>query len=100
MSGASATQGIENIDGTEAYAVQGRNNTAWSDTAGCVRFIPTPCPSIDTFVVTVNPEPIADAGIGMRKSYEYSAFPVSTDQEAIANAIARGLKKQIRVIKR
>ena len=60
------TQGIENIDGTAAVVVPGRNATQWSATNDVVAFIPTPgivegC-GVDTLVATQTTFSCADIG--------------------------------------
>lgn len=55
---ATATQGIENEDGTVAVVRPGRNNSDWDAFNDCVRFIPTFCPGADTLIVTVGASPV------------------------------------------
>jgi len=50
------TMGIENIDGTIAYAVPGRNASNWSASNDYVAFIPVGgCPGSDQISITVGP---------------------------------------------
>lgn len=53
--GTSATQGIENADGSIAFVRPGRNNTDWSAFNDGVRFTPiTACSAVSTQTVTVD----------------------------------------------
>ncbi len=52
--GPSATQGIENATGTQAFAVPGRNNTDWTSIGASVRFIPSSCAFTTIQQVTVS----------------------------------------------
>ena len=62
--GGSHTMGVENIDGTDAVTVPGRNSVSWSASNDFVQFNPFfICNNIDTQMVTVNSlPPIADLG--------------------------------------
>lgn len=51
--GASATQGLENADGTRAYVPTGRNNSGWGSALSSVRFIPASCTFSTSQQVTV-----------------------------------------------
>ena len=51
------TQGIENVDGSIAHVVDGRNNDFWSANNDFVRFTPDSCVFVDSFVVNVSADP-------------------------------------------
>ncbi len=57
-----ATQGIENANGTSGITVPGRGDNGWSAFSDCTAFIPTSCTYSETQDVTVNPTPNASAG--------------------------------------
>jgi len=62
--GGGHTMGIENIDGSEALTVPGRNsNGGWSVTNDFVQFTPIPCTNIEIQTVVVIPNPIAGFSI-------------------------------------
>lgn len=57
------TQGIENADGTEAYASDPiYNNSVWTQSAQSWRFVPTPCGNTITETVTIDPATSIDLG--------------------------------------
>lgn len=53
--GSTNTQGIENVDGTIAYATPGRNMTLWTTTNDYVAFIPQMCNSSSLVQVLASP---------------------------------------------
>ncbi|WP_040497242.1 hypothetical protein, partial [Fulvivirga imtechensis] len=53
-------QGVENATGSIGYTVPGRNDEFWTATNDFVAFIPC----TDSQLVTVNEQPVADAGAG------------------------------------
>lgn len=61
--GSLCTQGIENIDGTIAYATPGRNSTTWTATNDYVAFIPNLCEITQDVEVYPSPSVIGIADI-------------------------------------
>lgn len=53
------TMGVENVNGTLGYAVEGRNATIWSTEEEMVQFVPEYCKDSITVNVTVNDDPAA-----------------------------------------
>ncbi|MEZ4961979.1 MAG: CARDB domain-containing protein [Saprospiraceae bacterium] len=56
------TMGIENIDGTVAFVVTGRNSNGWTTNDEFVRFAPIPPPAFDAGIINIIPSTLTGMG--------------------------------------